>query len=163
MSNHYDDIAIDIAAKHNELDRRKNRHPFGRLPLTKRLLHHTLRRLRLYDKLVDSGFIRRRGVFVERLYGVSIGRWADCDAHPRLAALDNLWLYTISHRSPLALAVSARGHDNFFRRDDVYGRHRHNIGPAYSGSKAYSSATPVVGQCQDGDNIGSASSRTDSC
>ena len=59
MSNHYDDIAIDIAAKHNELDRRKNRHPFGRLPLTKRLLHHTLRRLRLYDKLVDSGFIRR--------------------------------------------------------------------------------------------------------
>lgn len=59
MTNHYDNLEINIAAKHADINSRLPRHSFGPLSLVKRLLHHFLFEIKIFGKLIDAGFIRR--------------------------------------------------------------------------------------------------------
>jgi len=59
MPNHFNDIEVDISKKHEEINDIIPKHPFGQLSLKTRIIHHFLRKIKLYPKLVDSGFIRR--------------------------------------------------------------------------------------------------------
>ena len=59
MPNYFDDIRIDINEMHRKVNQESPRHPFNQFSLTKKILHKILYRIKLYPKLIESGFIRR--------------------------------------------------------------------------------------------------------
>ena len=59
MKNLFDQLEINIAKKHGEINSRSLRHPFYPPPFFKRKVHLFLNKLGLFKKLAESGFIRR--------------------------------------------------------------------------------------------------------
>jgi 2-polyprenyl-3-methyl-5-hydroxy-6-metoxy-1,4-benzoquinol methylase len=59
MTNLFDLINIDINLKHQEIENKKDKHPFGSFSFFKKLSHFFLKKIGLFSKLAEAGFLRR--------------------------------------------------------------------------------------------------------